>query len=135
MTKSQIHLFTIIFIPNIYNFCFFFFKTFRLLEISLWQKFQTGSHPERSPPPGCCGGNSSVAPIPGVVFISLSLSEPLLCPCRIDLECRCQQGIQALLKGVWRSFPTSLWSPGPPTSQKHVGSGPPPSSQSDDHRS
>ena len=58
--------------------------------------------------------DSLAAPIIAVNFISLS--EPLLCPFRIDPEWRRQQGARALLTGAQRSFPTSFgdWVHRPP---------------------
>lgn len=56
------------------------------------------------------------------------LSKQLLCPCRIDLEWRCQvgsavscqQGIQAFLTGAHHMAPVPLQGPDPPSSRTHV---------------
>lgn len=84
------------------------------------------SEPERSPPFPVVWWQVTTGPITGAIFISLS--KQLLCPCRIDLEWRCQvgsavscqQGIQAFLTGAHHMAPVPLQGPDPPSSRTHV---------------
>lgn len=95
------------------NFVFIFNICIVLYLNSHWQKFQTGHTQKGHLSPRCCGENSSTAPITGVIFIALS--RQLLCPCRIDLEWRCQltaaescqQGIQVFQLGSRRLVPSA----------------------------